>query len=159
MLVYDDGTVAASFAPVVALFEVDCRPYARTRFPGSTRDSVRCVARDGARHWYARVKPNTEFVVEGATLHTAGFTRTFPAAILSIVELDDGGFAVLLKNVGVLTMAPDGTDRWRHDDPEAYHLTRIDHPALPDALRIVTFMVGRLIHPFDGRTLLSWPEK
>jgi hypothetical protein len=169
------GAVVPVWAPVVELFASHGCPYARTRKPGAARDELRAVGgarRDGRSPWHALVKPTTTIDVDESTLRTSTFTYAFPGPVLEAVELDDGAYVVAWQNdavpredrmrmpsCGLTAVDAAGRRRWSHDSHYVFALEYMDEPALPDALIVRDAWSGAVLHPWDGRRVLSWEER
>lgn len=169
-----DGTAVPMWKPVVALFTTADGLYARLRTPGASRDDLRAVERRNRTEirWFAHVKPGTAIEVLGTTLTTRTFTRTVDGPIIAIVEQDDGAYALAWqrgepreRNLSgsyccvIATIDAAGRERWAHEKEYVFELERIDDPAIPDALTVHCETFGAVLHPWDGRQVLSWPER
>jgi hypothetical protein len=169
-----DGTAVPMWKPVVALFPTADGLYARLRAPGASRDELHAVDRSqrSAIRWFAHVKPATAIVVSGATLSTPTFTVTVGGAIIAVMEQDDGAYALAWQRgesremnltdtqcCVIATVDAAGRERWAHHIGYVFALERIDDPAIPDALIVRGAWYGAVLHPWDGREILSWPER
>jgi hypothetical protein len=161
-ILLDDGTVVKTRSPVAELFVSEGVRYARTRPPGATADVIRAVV--WVRHvWEAFVLHATRFSVDGDTLTTPEFARRFPGAVRAVVQLADGAFVVAFDaraaERNLVALERDGRERWTFAEPHVGTVTRYDDPFFPDVLRIAGADYGALLHPWDGRRIISWVER
>jgi len=126
------------------------------------------------RRGRALLKPGTTIEISAGTLRTAGFEHTFGGRIVDVVELSDGAFAVSWESEeqfhdappwrfpvsGITVLDAAGTVRWtKTKGHSGTGLQPLDDPAIPDALIARGSSSGTVLHPWDGRSLVWWPER